>query len=61
MNDMERFTLKVVSWSWLDNFVNEKYPNIAKQFITEAKEAWKEEMIKRMNSCVSYGSREEQT
>lgn len=54
-----KFALKTVSWDWLDDFANEKYSDIVKQFIAEAKEAWTEEMIKRMNSGVFYGSGEE--
>lgn len=65
MTDMESTTkkvaLKIVSWWWVEQFANEKYPSIAKQFIAEAKEAWAEEMIRRMNSGVFYGSGEEQT
>lgn len=65
MTDMENITteyaLKVVSWDWLAGFAKGRIPDNAKQFIEEAKEAWVEEMIKRMNSGVFYGSAEEQT
>ena len=60
MSDMEVITrehaLKIVSWDWLEDFAKGKIPDFAKQFIDEAKEAWVEEMIKRMNSRCFYGS-----
>ena len=46
---------KIVSWDWLEDFAKGSIPDNAKQFIEEAKEAWTEEMIKRMNSGLFYG------
>ena len=67
MSNTERITrehaLKVVSWDWLEDFAKVRIPDNAKQFLNEAKEAWTEEMLTRMNSGVFYGneSGEEQT
>ena len=59
MSDTERITTayaqKIVSWEWLESFAKGRIPDNAEQFISEAKEAWVEEMIKRMNSGCFYG------